>query len=149
MTPAQKLARSRLAIVQYLDQREYRGEARRDGAWDGEDEGEGGPRSRTSGLINGISAAARSWWRHHPAQLVLEMATPALQSCMRRKPFQVLAISAGVGALLVVTRPWRLISLTTVAVAVAKSSQLSGILMSALAGAQGWDDRPRSGHPQP
>jgi hypothetical protein len=146
MTPAQKLARSRLAIVQYLDQREYRGEARRDGAWNGEDEG--GPRSRTSGLIDGISAAARSWWRHHPAQLALEMATPALQSCMRRKPFQVLAISAGVGALVAVIRPWRLISLTTVALAVVKSSQLSGVVMSALAGAQGWDGQQPGRDPQ-
>lgn len=142
MTPAQKLARSRLAIVEYLQQHEHRGEPRSD------DEEEGGSRPGVGGLLGGMSSAARTWWRNHPAHLAVELATPALQTWLRRRPFQVLAIAAGAGAVLVVTRPWRLISLTTVAVAVAKSSQLSGVLMSALAGAQGWDDRPRGRGPQ-
>ena len=58
------------------------------------------------------------------------------------------ALSAGVGALLVVTRPWRLVSLTTLVVAVVKSSQLSGVVMSALADAQGWHEQQQGREPE-
>jgi hypothetical protein len=54
---------------------------------------------------------------------------------------QVLGIAAGVGAALMLARPWRLISLTTVLIAVVKSSQLSGALMSALSAAGGSNER--------
>jgi hypothetical protein len=39
------------------------------------------------------------------------------------------------GAVLMLARPWRLISVTTLVVAVLKSSQLSSLLMSALSAA--------------
>lgn len=154
MTPAEKLDRSRLAIVEYLARGEKRREPRRDepppehgDAQDQpHDDGAGGFFSR-GGWAGGMSSAARAWWRHHPAQMAVEMATPALRSYMRRRPFQVLALSAGVGALLVVTRPWRLISLTTLVVAIVKSSQLSGVVMSALADAQGWQEQQRGREP--
>lgn len=153
MTPAEKLERSRLAIVEYLE-RGQRRRARSDSseprqhARDNEAPGEsaGGFFSRP-GWVGGMSSAARAWWRHHPAQMAVEMATPALASYMRKRPFQVLALSAGVGALLVVTRPWRLISVTTLVVAIVKSSQLSGVVMSALSDAQGWQDQQRGREP--
>lgn len=154
MTPAEKLDRSRLAIVEYLARGEKRREPRRDepppehgdAQHQPHDDGAGGFFSR-GGWAGGMSSAARAWWRHHPAQMAVEMATPALRSYMRRRPFQVLALSAGVGALLVVTRPWRLISLTTLVVAIVKSSQLSGVVMSALADAQGWQEQQRGREP--
>ena len=157
MTPAEKLDRSRLAIVEYLatgergQQERARREAREERAAQGEtfgameddeqpEEAGDGFFSGT-GWLRGVSSAARAWWNHHPAHTAVELATPALRSYMRKRPFQVLAVSAGVGALLVVTRPWRLISLTTLVVAVVKSSQLSGAVMSALADAQGWQEQ--------
>lgn len=151
MTPAERLARSRLAIVQHLEGREHRHEprgAQPDDATDADTDG--APRAeragawsrqssrRRSGWFGGVTSAARTWWRHHPAQLAVEMVTPALQSYTRRRPFQVLGISAAVGAAVVVTRPWRLISLTTVLIAVVKSSQLTGALMSALTDVHDW-----------
>ncbi|MDB5941118.1 MAG: hypothetical protein JWQ13_684 [Ramlibacter sp.] len=152
MTPSEKLARSRLAIVEYLGRHEHRGERDASDAESpdaaGGEAADGERRSRRGGWFGGLSGAARSWWRHHPAQMALEMASPALQSYMRRKPFQVLAISAGVGALLVVTRPWRLISLTTLVVAIVKSSQLSGVVMSALSDAQGWHAQQQGREPE-
>lgn len=145
MTPAEKLDRSRLAIIEYLERREHRGEPRADdGSPDG---GGGGHLFSGDGWLGGVSSAARAWWRNHPAQLAVEMATPALRSYMRKRPFQVLALSAGVGALLVVTRPWRLISLTTLVVAIVKSSQLSGVVMSALSDAQGWQSQQQGREP--
>ena len=85
-----------------------------------------------------MTGAARAWWRNHPAQYVLEFATPFLQSTMRKRPFLVLGCSAGLGALLVVARPWRVVSATTLLAGLVKSSQLSGIMMSSLSGAQSW-----------
>ena len=162
MTPAEKLDRSRLAIVEYLARGERRSDRRdeREAAFDAdldehatlhEPDDEGGEArddffSRNRWL-RGMSSAARAWWRHHPAQMAVELATPALRSTMRRHPFSVLAASAGVGALLVVTRPWRLISVTTLVVAIVKSSQLSGVVMSALADAQGWNEQHRGREP--
>ena len=154
MTPAEKLERSRLAIIEYLAMGEKRHE-RRDQPDDFDDDGDNqadGPgfasrffaRNR---WLSGMSAAARSWWSHHPAQIAVEMATPALRGVMRRHPFPVLGACAGVGALLVVTRPWRLVSLTTLVVAIVKSSQLSGVVMSALTNAQGWHEQQRGREP--
>lgn len=146
MTPAQKLARSRLAIIEHLEGREHRRDARHEGQGPGD--ASEGYRSSRGGWLDAVTGAAGAWWRHHPAHLVLEIATPALQGYMRRKPFQVLGIAAGVGALLVVTKPWRLISLTTLVVAVVKSSQLSGVVMSALANAQGWQAQQEGREPE-
>lgn len=85
-----------------------------------------------------MTGAARAWWGHHPAQYALEFAMPFLQSTIRKRPFLVLGASAGLGALLVVARPWRVVSATTLLVGLVKSTQLSGVMMSALAGAQSW-----------
>ena len=67
--------------------------------------------------------------------MAVELATPALGAYAEKRPFRLLGIAAVVGAVVVVTRPWRLISVTGLLVAVAKSSQLSGLLMSALSAA--------------
>ena len=47
----------------------------------------------------------RAWWRHHPAHMALELATPALSGYARRKPVQFLGIAAAVGAVVLVARP--------------------------------------------
>ena len=155
MTPSQKLDRSRLAIIEYLARGHHRQERRddnepspdEDGAQqDAHDENPGGFFSGNR-WFGGMSSAARAWWSHHPAQMAVELATPALRSYLRKRPFQVLALSAGVGALLVVTRPWRLISVTTLVVAIVKSSQLSGVVMSALSDAKGWHEQQRGREP--
>ena len=164
MTPAEKLNRSRLAIVEYLEGREHKrhrtsSPRAESGSAENPTAGAGGPEpgraasaprrfSSRGGWVGGISGAAQTWWRHHPAQMALELATPTLQSTLRTRPFLVLGISAGVGALLVVTRPWRLISLTTLVVAIVKSSQLSGVVMSALSDAQGWRTQQEGREPQ-
>ena len=155
MTPAEKLDRSRLEIIEFLA-RGHHPQDRSDA--DSPSPGEHGEHQDGPGKnkgrffsgnrwLRGMSSAARAWWNHHPAQMAVELATPALQSYMRKRPFQVLALSAGIGALLVVTRPWRLISVTTLVVAIVKSSQLSGVVMSALSDAQGWHEQQRGREP--
>jgi hypothetical protein len=74
----------------------------------------------------------------------LELATPVLAAYASKKPAQFLGIAAAVGALVMVVRPWRLISLTGLVVALVKSSQLSSVIMSAMSAADFQkDDQPR------
>ncbi len=148
---ADKLAQTRLAIIAHLQGRERRHEQRgadryADPQQDMEADapagrlhGNGGPRGASrrspSGWLHHARHVARSWWRHHPASLGLELVTPVLSSYAARKPVQYLGIAAAVGAVCMVLRPWRLISVTGLVVAIAKSSQISSVVMSALAGA--------------
>ena len=136
MTPAQRLDLSRLAIIEHLDRREHRHDPRRverDEPQPAQIDGTARPPRRAGrGWFGGVMNAAKTWWNHHPAQLAMELATPALQSYARRKPFQLLGISAAFGAALVLARPWRLVSLTSVLIAVVKSSQLTSVVMAAL-----------------
>ena len=165
MTPAEKLALSRLAILDYLAPKDHRkersqekarrAEAAAESEADAHDSGAAPKRSRwtrprwlSGRWASGVTGVASSWWQRHPAQAAFEMLTPPLQSYMRRRPFQVMTLAVGVGALIVVTRPWRLISLTTVVVAIVKSSQLSGVVMSALSDAKGWRSQQLGQEPQ-
>lgn len=155
---ADRLARSRLAIIEQVQHRERRHERRSD-----EDEGEQGrthwwqqgraergvppeagqeDRGPQAGWFGHVSHMLGTWWRHHPAHMGLELATPLLETYARRKPLQLLGIAAVAGAVIVVARPWRLISATGLLVAVLKSSQLSGLVMSALSAADFEKDRP-------
>ncbi len=135
MTPAQRLAQSRQAIAEHLKRKDRRSSPEPSPR---EGDGSAGPTGEDSsprrrGWFGGVERAVKSWWRHHPAHLAVEVATPALQSYARKHPAQLVAMGAGVGVLLAVTRPWRLISATGLAVALLKSSQLPNMLLSMLA----------------
>ena len=148
---ADKLAQTRLAIIAHLQGRERRHEHRgaeryadpqQDAQYAEQADGSrarsgarGAGRRSPSGWLHHAQHVARSWWRHHPASMGLELVTPALSSYAARKPVQYLGIAAAIGAVVMVVRPWRLISVTGLIVAIVKSSQLSSVVMSAMAGA--------------
>jgi hypothetical protein len=135
---ANRLARSRLAIVEHLHRRERRHDPQGEGtqAFAGESSyRDEPPPPPGSGWIGRLRHAVRMWWRYHPAQMAVEIATPVLKTYARRKPLQLLGISAGVGAAVMFLRPWRLISVTTLLVAIVKSSQLSNLVLSAMSAA--------------
>ena len=141
---ANRLAFSRRAILEQIQRREPRRRAAdgdRSASWEDREE----PHERRRGRFARFRRAIGAWWRHHPAHLGLELATPALSEYAARRPFRFLGIAAAVGAVIVIARPWRLVSATGLLVALAKSSQLSGLVMSALSAA----DYPRDGPPYP
>ena len=135
-----KLAKTRLAIIDHVHRRDRRGRRQDQAAadesereqeqWD-ENQFKRGAASRFAGFRR----AASSWWRHHPAHMGLELATPMLSAYASRKPGIFLGIAAALGAVFMVVRPWRLISLTGLIVALVKSSQLSSVVMSAMSAA--------------
>ena len=73
---------------------------------------------------------ARAWWRSHPFHLVVEVAEPLLGKYAKANPLKILGVAAGIGVLIVLTRPWRLISLTGVLVGAIKSTRVSGLMAS-------------------
>ncbi len=139
---ADKLARTRLAIIAHVQQREHRSTGAPTGpaspasgieeAWEEAPEPHEAPEGRLRDWIGSLQRAGSTWWRHHPAHAGLELARPVLASWARPRPLTYLAVAAAGGAALFLARPWRLISVTGVLLGLAKSSQLSAILASAL-----------------
>jgi len=84
----------------------------------------------------GLWSAARhglnAWWQFHPARAAGAIAKPFLEDYAERKPFKLLGIAAGVGAVVAVTRPWRLVSIGGLAIAALRSSQATSLALSLL-----------------
>jgi hypothetical protein len=138
-----RLARSRMAIIEHV----YRKDARKDGfakaahhvqrdaeEWEADEIATAG-----NGLLARVKRAVKDFWRHHPARLGLEVATPLLARYAAKNPAAYVSIAALSGAVFVAARPWRLLSVTGVLVALAKSPQLAGAVMAAMSGGD-WDE---------
>lgn len=139
-----KLDRNRQAILEYVARRERRHDPReqpRSGYTGPEEAAEGyafsgdGLPPPGGGWFGHLSHAVRTWWRYHPAHMAVDLASPVLHEYARRKPLQLVGISLAAGAALTFARPWRLISITTIVVALLKSSQMSNLLMAAMSAA--------------
>jgi hypothetical protein len=146
-----QLERSRLAILEHLHRKEQRRHPDRDELLASQQSGEalGGPtpaahsrRRAPGGWMDSAREAIDNWWRYHPAHMAVEVARPALTSYARRKPMQYLGVAAAAGAVVMLLRPWKLISVTGVLVALVKSPQVAGLVMSALSSGQNPQDDP-------
>jgi hypothetical protein len=141
---ADRLARTRLAIIDQI----HRRHRHRDDGGNAEQDDEPGhahwgePGGGLASWFAGFRRAASSWWRQQPASMGVELAMPLLSEYASKKPARFLALAAAVGAVVMVARPWRLISATGVLVALLKSSQLSGLIMSAMSAGDYPRDRP-------
>ncbi|NML43813.1 hypothetical protein HHL11_08640 [Ramlibacter sp. G-1-2-2] len=137
-----KLARSRRAIVDHIARRERKHDPHEEAppgyAFMG-DEGSFPPDDDAAptggGWFRHLQHVVQTWWRYHPAHMAVDLASPMLRNYARRKPWQLLAISAAAGAALTFARPWKLISLGGLTLALLKSSQVSSLLMAALSAA--------------
>jgi hypothetical protein len=146
---SEKLNRTRQAILAHVARRERRHDPREEppqgyetaASWpppDAQDMDLG------SGWFGHLQHAVRTWWRYHPAHMAVDLATPMMRSYAKRKPGQLILIGLGLGAALTFARPWRLISIGTLLVALLKSSQLSSLFMAAMSAA---DYRKDAGRP--
>lgn len=68
------------------------------------------------------------WWRRHPANAAGKLARPLIERYTRKQPAKVMALAAAAGALLVLVRPWRLLSVTAVVAALLKSSDIADMV---------------------
>ena len=151
MSPQERLALSRKALVRHMSH-DTRPEVRegqprvntdvRDGSNEPPPVRAPSRSAFSSGTLGLLRRGLRSWWRHHPAHFAVSVAQPLLGRYARQSPFRMLAISVGVGAALVVIKPWRLVSIGGIALATLKSSEFSGLLMSMLSSAPEETDPP-------
>lgn len=145
-----RLERSRLAILEHFHAKEQRrrGRSERDTAPEHADESSWESHRRANrpgagGWLQTAGDVLRDWWRYHPAHMALDLARPALGSYARRKPAQYLGLAALAGAALFFMRPWKLISITGILVAVARSPQVASLVMQAMSASQNpRDDEP-------
>ena len=129
LSPQERLAISRKAIVRHMSRHHPEVKAQ----FDGEIEGDDSPnQSSGHGRLSQVKYAARMWWNQHPASAVADLASPLLNGYARAHPFKLLGISAVAGAALVVVRPWRMISGSALLIAAVKSSGLSNTLLAML-----------------
>lgn len=92
------------------------------------------PRSKATGWATAVPwlplgrRVAERWWRRHPANAVLQLARPALERRAREQPAQLMLAAAATGAVLVVARPWRLLSATALLAMVLKTSDVADVV---------------------
>ncbi|WP_218510496.1 hypothetical protein [Variovorax sp. dw_308] len=68
------------------------------------------------------------WWRRHPANAATQLARPFLDRYAKEQPGKLVAIAATSGALIVLAKPWRLLSVTAVVTALLKSSDIADMV---------------------
>lgn len=132
LTPQERLAISRKAILRHMN-RLHPEELARDNNDDAELNQDHAIGHSPQGKLSLIKHALQIWWHRQPASMAVELSRPLLNEYARTHPFQLLGISAGAGAALVVLRPWRLISAGALLGTALKSSGLSSALFSMLA----------------
>jgi hypothetical protein len=127
LTPQQRLAISRRALVQQLRGSEAAADAsppapgrrlppRRENALD---------RVPWASVARNV---AQRWWRRHPANAVGQLARPLLDRYAREQPAKLMAAAAAAGALVVLVKPWRLLSITAVLAAALKTSDVADLV---------------------
>jgi len=151
LTPQQRLAISRRALFNQIDSAADRDaepaeHTRSTATTAAYAEASQGSPSHTSskkkkrGLLDGLpwlsvaqSFGAR-WWRRHPANAMVQLAQPLLQRYARKQPGKLIAIAAGTGAVLMLVKPWRLLSVTALAAAVLKTSDVADMVTTLMHG---------------
>lgn len=138
---SEKLARSRQAILEHIARKQRRHDPREtsaggeefvDGPGLGYNDFDEEPVPAGGGWFAHLTRAVRVWWRYHPAHMAVELVTPLMRSYARRKPAQLLGIAFGAGAALTFARPWKLISVGTLLIALLKSSQITHLIAAAM-----------------
>ena len=79
-----------------------------------------------------VEAGLSSWWRDHPARAGAMLVRSATEDYTRQKPLQVVTIAVIVGAAIVLFKPWRLMSVSALALILFRSSNFTGIATSVL-----------------
>ena len=127
-TPQERLAASRKAIVRHMT-RDEKTLASSDEPYEIGDES--GLTSNTSSFWpSALARAVRTWWRHHPVSMAVDVAKPVVGRYAKGHPFTLLGVAALAGAAIVVTRPWRLLSVGGILLAAVKSAAVPSVLMS-------------------
>ena len=131
LSPQQRLAISRRALLRQLHGDHPAETLPPPDGYEDHDEDGYGYQHQPAGQVGWTSVARRlgeRWWRRHPANAVGQLAKPLLKRYAREQPFKVLGAAAGIGAAVVLIKPWRLLSITAVLAAVLKTSDIADLV---------------------
>lgn len=118
-SPQERLERTRSALAQQLERRRRKRPALPDAAT-----------ATKQGMLARVRRASKAWWATHPLHDAVDFATPALQDYAERRPLRILGIAAGAGAAVTLLRPWRMLPVTGVLLALVKASNLKATARS-------------------
>ena len=79
-----------------------------------------------------FEAGLASWWHDHPARAGASLLRSATTEYARKKPMQVVTIAAVAGAAVVFLKPWRVVSVSALALSLFRSSNFTGVATSML-----------------
>jgi hypothetical protein len=131
ISPQQRLAQSRQAMLRYMQNGKH--DIGRPQSFDSHD-AHGLPEAPSSSRSNWdiLKHTLKVWWHHHPANIAYDMVQPLVKIYATDHPFKILAVSAGVGAAVVLIKPWRLVSVSALLVSAMRSSNISSVVMTML-----------------
>lgn len=133
LTPQQKLALSRAELLEAMGYHEPTPSF-------GEGTPPGGAALPPQAGLPSRSAPRRRrsvlarWWSRHPFHSVAELGRPFLEDMAQKQPGKLMAYGAGTGALLMIIKPWKLLSVATLLSLALRTSNLSGLIAGALGG---------------
>ncbi|MCW2950756.1 MAG: hypothetical protein JWN41_1769 [Thermoleophilia bacterium] len=76
------------------------------------------------------------WWSHHPLNFALQATQPVVHLYAKKNPFAVIATGAAAGAILYIFRPWRLMSVTSLAVLFLRASAIPKVALDLVQASQ-------------
>lgn len=83
------------------------------------------------------------WWRRSHLSTVAELGRPFLQDYAGKHPAKLMAYAAGTGSLIVLVKPWRLLSFGMIVGLIVRSTDLAGMVSDYLVPQLGDTDNPR------
>ena len=102
------------------------------------------PGSLSQRVQQGVSqSVVGRWWRRSHLSTATELATPFLQHYAERHPARLMAYAAGTGSLVVLVKPWRLLSLSMVVGLMVRSTDIAGLISEYLVPELGDTRHPR------
>jgi hypothetical protein len=131
LSPQERLAASRNALLRHMTRHDHDLKSRAEDplAISGETQD---VEERPRNSFKAMAHAARTWWEHQPAHVAVDIARPVIGRFAERTPLKLLGISAGIGAAVVLLRPWRLVSVGGLLLAAVKSAAVPSVLLSML-----------------
>ena len=104
----------------------------------------GSPGSLSQRVQQGVSqSVVGRWWRRSHLSTATELATPFLQHYAERHPARLMVYAAGTGSLVVLVKPWRLLSLSMVVGLMVRSTDIAGLISEYLVPELGDTRHPR------
>jgi hypothetical protein len=125
LTPQQRLTISRQALIAQLMGEQAYPDAPDDNTNQPPRRARNAHRTYWSAVAGNV---VRRWWRRHPANAAGQIARPLLERYAREHPTKLIAVGAATGALVVLVKPWRLLSITAVLAAVLKTSDVADLV---------------------